>query len=94
MSTTIVMAILVVFTIAMLIAGYVIKHTPETEDFDKQKVRFAAVTFTGILVLVLLSGIMGIVDATGKGMDVFKTILTALTPIAGGIVGYLFAAKK
>ena len=88
------MAILVVFIMTLLIAGYVIKNTPETEDLDKQKVRFAAVTFTGILVLVLLSGVMAIVDTSGKGMDVFKDILTALTPIAGGIIGYIFAAKR
>ena len=94
MNTTILLVILSVFTISMIITGIVLKHTPETEDFEKQKIRFAAVTFTGILVLVLLTGIMAIMDSSDKGIEVFKSILTALTPISGGIVGYFFAAKK
>ena len=78
----------------MGIAAYVLKITPETEDFEKLKIRFAAVTFTGIMVLVLLVGILAMAINSESSTEIFKTVITALSPIAGGIIGYLFSSKE
>ena len=94
--STIITSVLVVFTATMIITGYVLKKTPETQDFETLKIRFAAVTFTGIMVLIFLIAILAVTDTTEakNGMEVFKIVLTALTPIAGVIAGYLFGAKN
>ena len=89
-------AVLAVFVIAMLSTAYVVKQSEDAKEFETQKIRFAAVLFIGFLVLVLFTAILAIVDdsESNRGMEVFKTVMTGLSPIAGGIIGYLFSSKE
>jgi hypothetical protein len=89
----IILCVLLAFVAAMAITAYVVARTASTTEFETLKVRFAAVTFTGIMVLVLLCAILAIAVRSAESMEVFKTVMTGLTPIAGGIIGYLFASK-
>jgi len=90
----VIFAVLAAFIIAMIIAAYVLKNVTDTQDFETLKIRFAAVTFTGIMLLVLLIGILAISIDSKESTEIFKTIITAMSPIAGGIIGYLFSSKK
>ncbi|MCU6497381.1 hypothetical protein LPN04_06175 [Rugamonas sp. A1-17] len=90
----IIIFILLLFIFIVAIVAYVILKTPESSEFETLKIRFAAVTFTGIMVLILVTAVLGIHDTSGHGMEVFKTVMTGLSPIAGGIVGYLFSARE
>lgn len=92
-STVIVLSVLAVFVLAMFITAYVVKSTPETKEFETLKIRFAAVTFTGIMLLVLLTAVFAVGLKSDASMEVFKTVMTGLSPIAGGIIGYLFSSK-
>lgn len=85
-------AALLILALGVGIGGWVVAATADA-DIEKSKVRFAAATFTGILLLIVFTSVLYFVDASGPGKEIFEKILTALTPIAGGIVGYLFASK-
>jgi hypothetical protein len=85
--------------VVILATAYVVNTTKENGvDFETRKIRFAAATFTGIMVLVLFTAILAFADpsdsVTGNGMAIFEKTLTSLSPIAGGIIGYLFSAKS
>ena len=85
---------LVAVVAIILVAAYVVKVTPEAADIETRKIRFAAATFTGILMLFLFTAILYFVDASGPGKEIFDKVFTGLSPIAGGIIGYFFAVKK
>jgi NADH:ubiquinone oxidoreductase subunit 6 (subunit J) len=78
----------------IVVAALVVKSTPEAADFETRKIRFAAATFTGILMLLLFTAILYFVDATGPGKEIFEKVFTGLSPIGRGIIGYFFSAKK
>lgn len=84
---------LAAFLIVVGIAAWLISKTPDTGDLDTRKIRFAAVTFTGILMLFVFTAILYFVDPTGPGKEIFDKAITSMTPLAGAIVGYLFAAR-
>ena len=75
-------------------AGWVIVRTPDSDTLEKSKVRFAAATFTGIMLLIVFTATLYFVDPDGPGKEIFEKVFTALTPITGGIIGYLFATVK
>lgn len=85
---------LIVVAAVIGIAAYVVKTTPETGSIETQKIRFAAATFTGILVLFMFVSILYFVDANGPGREIFEKAFSVLSPIAGGIIGYFFAARN
>ena len=81
------------------VGGWVVVNTADTQDLEKSKVRFAAATFTGILLLIVFTAVLYFVDSTGAnptdtGQKIFDKVFTGLIPIAGGIIGYLFASKE
>ena len=84
-------ALVLILTTAIL---YKIKNS-DGADFETRKIRFAAVTFTGILTLILFTSILAFASGSPEavGFVIFEKVLTALSPIAGGIIGYLFSAK-
>jgi hypothetical protein len=87
--------VLVVFVIA--IAALIIARTAEEADIETRKVRFAAATFTGILMLFVFSASLYFADrGTGAvaGKEVFEKGLSAMFTLAGTIVGYLFGASR
>jgi len=96
-----VLVVAVLVALALIVTAIVLfyesKDDPEGEgaSFETRKIRFAAVTFTGLMMLILCSLILAISDTKddGVGFKLFEKMLTALSPIAGGIIGYLFSSK-
>lgn len=85
----------VLFTVC--IAAWVIHKLPEDNvDIEIRKIRFAAATFTGILILFVFAAILFFADTKtdGVGKVIFEKAITAMTPLAGVIVGYLFGTKQ
>lgn len=76
-------------------AGWVLLRLPKAEDIETQKVRFAAATFTGIMTVFVFAAALYFLDtrAAGPGKDIFDKALTAMTPLIGVIVGYLFGTR-
>ena len=95
-----VFAVITVFAIS----AYVIKAIPEADEFETRKLRFAAATFAGILVLILFTSCLYYNESacnvpcsnvsSGAGKDIFEKTITPMLTIASGIIGYLFAANK
>lgn len=81
--------------LTVLFAGFVLLRLPVAPDIETQKLRFAAATFTGILIVFVFAAILyfGDPDAKNAGRDIFDKAITAMTPLIGVIVGYLFGAK-
>jgi uncharacterized membrane protein YgcG len=80
----------------VMFAGYVLLRLPVAPDIETQKIRFAATTFTGILIVFVFAAILYFGDPGAKnaGKDIFEKAITAMTPLIGVIVGYLFGAKS
>ena len=88
------MALVFVVIVIGLAAG-VIMRTPEQADMETRKVRFAAATFTGILMLFVFSAVLYFADkGNGAGKEVFEKGLSAMFTLAGTIVGYLFGVGR
>jgi glucan phosphoethanolaminetransferase (alkaline phosphatase superfamily) len=83
-----------VVVVVILIAAFVVVKIPMHPDFEVTKLRFAAATFSGILLLIVFVSVLFFANATGPGKDIFSAIVPAVTPIAGAIIGYLFGSKK
>jgi cytochrome bd-type quinol oxidase subunit 2 len=79
--------------IVVAIAAYVLVRTPDTSDLEARKVHFAAATFTGILVLFVFAAILFFADPDGPGKEIFDKAVTAMTPLVGAIIGYLFGSR-
>jgi tellurite resistance protein TehA-like permease len=75
------------------VAAFVLVRIPENVDFETRKIRFAAATFTGIMMLLMFTATLYFVDGTGPGKEIFDKMLGAFTPLAGALVGYLFSVK-
>lgn len=93
-STTVLAAIAVIAVI--FFAGWVLLRLPKAEDIETQKVRFAAATFTGIMTIFVFAAVLYYIDdrPTGPGKYIFEKAMTAMTPLIGVIVGYLFGTKE
>lgn len=85
---------LLVVVIGIGIGAWVVVRTPDRAELEASKVRFAAATFTGILLLIVFVSVLYVAVPTGPGKEIFGAIVPAVTPIAGAIVGYLFGTKK
>jgi hypothetical protein len=88
---------LVLVVLVIGIAAVVIARIPEQVDLETRKVRFAAATFTGILMLFVFSASLYFADrGTGAsaGKEVFEKGLSAMFTLAGTIVGYLFGVTR
>jgi lysylphosphatidylglycerol synthetase-like protein (DUF2156 family) len=79
-----------VFTAAIVVAS-----SKKDVDLETRKVRFAAATFTGILLLFIFTAVLYFADTGGSrgGKEIFEKAMTAMTPLAGAIVGYLFGTR-
>jgi len=85
---------LLVVAIGIGIGALVVVKTPDSANLESSKVRFAAATFTGILLLIMFTSMLYFASPTGAGKEIFGTIVPALTPIGGAIIGYLFGTSK
>src|SRR4051812_41876484 len=89
-----VLVALVTVLFALTIAAIVIQRASDDVDLEARKIRFAAATFTGILILFVFTAVVYIADADGeRGKEIFDKAITAMTPLAGVIVGYLFGSR-
>jgi hypothetical protein len=93
-ANTLVVVALIVVVLVIGVAAWVLVKTPDSADLEGSKIRFAAATFTGILLLIIFSIVVYFASPTGPGKEVFSTIVSSLAPIAGAIVGYLFGTRK
>jgi hypothetical protein len=86
---------LLVVILAFVGGAAVIWKTDSVTDIEVLKARFAQVTFVGIFVLVLFTAILYyVVDPKTAGKDIFDKVLTAITPLAGVIIGYFFSTRQ
>lgn len=87
---------LVVVLIALLVSALVIMRSGEKVELEVRRIRFAAATFTGILILFIFTAILYFADDPGRfaGKEIFEKAVTAMTPLAGVIIGYLFGTKQ
>jgi len=76
------------------ISAYVIKRTPDDVDLETRKIRFAAATFTGILLLFVFCAVLYFVQPDGPGKVIFDKAITAMSPLAGAIIGYFFGSNS
>jgi hypothetical protein len=80
--------------VILAMAAVVLLRTPDNVDLETRKIRFAAATFTGILILFVFSAILYFADRGPTGKEIFEKAITAMTPLAGVIVGYLFGTRS
>ncbi|CAN7524902.1 hypothetical protein LJR066_003528 [Acidovorax sp. LjRoot66] len=87
---------LIIVLIALLISALVIMRSGEKVELEVRRIRFAAATFTGILILFIFTAILYFADHSGRlaGKEIFEKAVTAMTPLAGVIIGYLFGTKQ
>jgi hypothetical protein len=93
-TNSMVITALLVVVVGIGIGAWVVVRTPDTANLESSKVRFAAATFTGILLLIIFTSVLYVAAPTGPGKEIFGTIVPALTPIGGAIIGYLFGTRK
>ncbi len=81
---------------AITLAATVIQRSDGNVDIETRKIRFAAATFTGLLMLFIFTSVLYFADSPGsvRGKEIFEKAFTAMSPLAGAIIGYLFGAKK
>ena len=87
-------AALALFLIVVGVTAYLLRSTSDHGDLETRKVRFAAVTFTGILTLFVFTAILYFVDEQERGKEIFDTAVKSMTPLAGAIIGYLFGSRQ
>jgi hypothetical protein len=80
-------------------AGLVVRTPDQSVDLETRKLRFAAATFAGILMLFVFVATLYFAgepkqSATNPGKEIFDKGLTAMFTLAGAIVGYLFGTGK
>jgi hypothetical protein len=92
-NVSLVYAALGVVALAFVGAAIIMWNTEAERNLEILKARFAQVTFVGILVLVIFTSLLYVADPAGAGKDIFEKALTALTPLAGAIIGYYFAGR-
>ena len=79
--------------VVTVVAALVLVKVPEQVDIETRKIRFAAATFTGILMLFIFSAVLYFVDAAGPGKEIFEKTITSMSPLAGAIIGYFFSSS-
>ncbi|MDM0025750.1 hypothetical protein [Variovorax saccharolyticus] len=86
-------AVALVWGMALLTAAVIKWGTDHTENIETLKLRFAAVTFTGIMTLFVFASLMYVATSpSGAGKEIFEKGLTAMFTLAGTVVGYLFGS--
>ncbi|MFD2263125.1 hypothetical protein ACFSM5_09525 [Lacibacterium aquatile] len=78
----------------LLMAGIIMILTKTSNDREVIKLRFAYVTFTGIMIVFIFTAILYFCDSRGIGEKIFDRAVTAMTPLAGVILGYIFGGRK
>ncbi|WP_299427926.1 hypothetical protein [Sphingomonas bacterium] len=83
----------VFLALVILCAVSVIIKTPPTTDKEIYKLRFAAVTFTGIMTVFIFTAVLFFGSGSSVGSQIFDRAVTSMTPLAGVILGYMFGTR-
>jgi len=75
------------------LAAWVIANTTDAQDPDTRRIRFAAATFTGLMMLMFFVTILWFTKPD-PGKEIFSAAMAVLSPLAGVMVGYLFGASR
>lgn len=78
--------------LVILLVVVTINRTIESNDKEIIKLRFASVTFTGIMIVFIFTAVLYASGSTG-GDAIFDRAVTSMTPLAGVILGYMFGTK-
>jgi hypothetical protein len=78
--------------VVSVLAAIVIGITEAGDDVEIVRLRFAQVMFVGILTTLVFTSILYLFSPA-NGREIFDKTLTAMTPLAGAIIGYLFGSK-
>jgi uncharacterized membrane protein len=78
--------------LAFLGTGLVIWHTKEATDVEIVKLRFAQVLFVGIITVFIFTAILYMFSGN-VGKEIFDRAITAMTPLVGVIIGYMFGTR-
>lgn len=91
----IILIALICIGVVIFRVGKLILAVQDGVDVEVRKIRFASVTFTGIMVLLVFVSLLYFLDKPGStaGQTIFEKTITALTPLAGAIIGYLFGGR-
>jgi hypothetical protein len=94
-STLAAVGIGIVFVLVVFIpSAIVIFKTNAATDIELVKARFAQVMFVGIITTFIFTSILYFMSpSNGVGKEIFDKAVTAMTPLAGVIIGYLFSGK-
>jgi hypothetical protein len=75
--------------------GYVVlRRIDDAPDLEARKIRFAVATFTGLLMLFVFVASLYYEQNAQAGQDIFDKSVSAMTALAGGIIGYMFGARS
>jgi hypothetical protein len=86
-----VVVLIVLVVVAAAVLMFTSKNEPDKVNVTTRKMQFAAATFTGILLLLMFGATLYWVGGSeGSGKEIFEKLVTAITPIAGAIIGYIF----
>jgi hypothetical protein len=78
----------------ILCAAVIIHKTPDSTNTEIIKLRFASVTFTGIMAVFIFTAIMYYAfGGPAAGGQIFDRAVTSMTPLAGVILGYMFGSR-
>lgn len=81
-----------ILVLVTIVAGaVVVAVVPATDVLEISNIRFAAATFTGLLVLIIFSATLYMGTGNDKGKLIFERIISSITPIIGAVIGYIFA---
>lgn len=79
---------------AITLAAIVIQRAGDQVDLETRKIRFAAATFTGLMLLFIFTAVLYFADDdSDRGKEIFEKAFTAMSPLAGAIIGYLFGSR-
>lgn len=79
--------------ITYVLGGLLLWRIPDAASIEVQKLRFAASMFTGILIVFVFAALLYVGTPQGGGREVFTTAMTAMTPLAGAMMGYIFGSR-
>lgn len=86
---------LVFLTVSFVFCGYLIRSTPDGDSLEVRKIRLSAAMFTGIMVVFLFSAMLYYASNPSQAAAViFEKGVTAMTPLAGAMMGYLFGTRS
>jgi cytochrome bd-type quinol oxidase subunit 2 len=81
--------------LTIIVGAWLLKHTKESTDPDARRIRFAAATLTGILLVLLYSMSLyagNINEISGK--EIFDKCFLVLPPFGAIVLGFWFGSKE